>query len=222
MFNRIAPTYDKLNHIMSMNIDRRWRKRAMKLVAGVAPREVLDLATGTADLAIDLAQALPEVRIVGVDLSTEMLNVGREKVARAGFSERVTLLEGDAEQLPLADGSVDAVTVAFGVRNFADLPLCLREMHRVLRPGGCVVILELSTPQNPLVKALYEFYAFRFLPWIGGLISKEQAAYRYLPASIRAFHKPTTVVGMMQQAGFASSRAESRTCGIAHIYYAVK
>lgn len=222
MFNRIAPTYDKLNHIMSMNIDRRWRKRAMALVAACSPREVLDLATGTADLAIDMAEAMSEVRITGVDLSTEMLAVGREKVARAGFSERVTLLEGDAEQLPFADETFDAVTVAFGVRNFADLPLCLQEMRRVLRPGGCVVILELSTPQNPVVRFCYECYAFRFLPWIGGLVSKEQGAYRYLPASIRAFHKPTTVVEMMQQAGFTACRAERKTCGIAHIYYAVK
>lgn len=222
MFNRIAPNYDRLNHIMSMNIDRGWRKRGVALVREAHPKAILDLATGTADLAIYMAQQMPEARVVGLDLSTEMLEVGRRKVAEAALAKQIELKEGDAEALPFSDETFDVVTVAFGVRNFANLPLSLREMHRVLRGGGRVMILELSTPQNPLVKACYECYAFRFLPWIGGIISKDKPAYHYLPASIRAFHRPDQVVEMMREAGFSAVAKERKCFGIAHIYTAVK
>lgn len=220
MFNRIAAHYDSLNHIMSFNIDRSWRKRGVALVAQGRPQRILDLATGTADLAIEMAERMPEVEVVGVDLSTEMLAVGREKVKKAGLAERVTLCEGDAEALPFDQATFDAVTVAFGVRNFANLPLCLQEMYRVLRPDGEVMILELSTPSNPLVRWCYECYAFHFLPWVGGLISSDKAAYRYLPASIRAFHRPDEVVRMMREAGFREVVRERKCLGVAHIYYA--
>lgn len=222
MFNRIAPSYDRLNHIMSLNIDRGLRKRGVALVKQARPTRILDLATGTADLAIYMARQMADATVVGVDLSIEMLAVGRQKVAEAALTERITLEEGDAEALPFDDSSFDAVTVAFGVRNFADLPLCLQEMRRVLRAGGRVMILELSTPKNPLVKACYEFYAFRFLPWIGGWISNDKPAYRYLPASIRAFHRPERVVEMMREAGFHAVEKECKCLGIAHIYTAVK
>lgn len=220
MFNRIATHYDSLNHIMSLNIDRSWRKRGVALVAQGRPQRILDLATGTADLAIEMAERIPEAAVVGVDLSTEMLAVGQEKVRKAGLAARVTLCEGDAEALPFEQATFDAVTVAFGVRNFADLPLCLREIHRVLRPEGRVLILELSTPANPLVRWCYECYAFHFLPWVGGLISSDKAAYRYLPASIRAFHRPEAVVQMMREAGFQEIVCERKCLGVAHIYYA--
>lgn len=222
MFNRIAESYDRLNHIMSLNIDRAWRRHGVDLVAEHTPHRILDLATGTADLAIYMARRIPSAEVVGVDLSTEMLAVGSAKIEAEELADRVTLQEGDAEALPFADGSFDAVTVAFGVRNFADLPLSLRQMHRVLRQEGMVMIIELSTPSNPVVKWGYEFYAFRLLPWIGGVVSKDRAAYRYLPASIRAFHRPERVVEMMREAGFKEVVSESKSLGIAHVYYAKK
>ncbi|MBR5465028.1 MAG: bifunctional demethylmenaquinone methyltransferase/2-methoxy-6-polyprenyl-1,4-benzoquinol methylase UbiE [Alistipes sp.] len=222
MFNRIAPSYDRLNHIMSMNIDRSWRKRGVDLVCDDKSHRILDLATGTADLAIYLAERMPEVQVVGVDISESMLQVGAEKVAKANLSDRVTLTEGDARALPFTDASFDVVTVAFGVRNFSELPLCLQEMHRVLCDGGRVMIIELSTPKNPLVRWCYELYAFRLLPWIGGLLSHDKPAYRYLPASIKAFHKPERVVELLQQAGFREVIKERKCFGIAHIYTAKK
>ena len=222
MFDRIAPSYDHLNHIMSLNIDRSWRKRGVALVKKGAPKRILDLATGTADLAIYMAEQMPDVQIVGGDISDEMLAVGEQKVRKAGLERRVTLCRADAEALAFEPASFDAVTVAFGVRNFADLSLSLSQMHRVLRTGGQVMILELSTPRNPLVRWCYELYAFRFLPWIGGLVSHDKPAYRYLPASIRAFHRPERVVEMMREAGFREVIKELKCFGIAHIYTAKK
>ena len=222
MFDRIAPSYDRLNHIMSLNIDRSWRKRGVALVKKGAPKRILDLATGTADLAIYMAEQMPDVQIVGGDISAEMLEVGARKVRKAGLAQRITLCRADAEALAFEPESFDAVTVAFGVRNFADLSLSLSQMHRVLRTGGQVMILELSTPRNSLVRWCYELYAFRFLPWIGGLISRDKPAYRYLPASIRAFHRPERVVEMMREAGFREVIKESKCFGIAHIYTAKK
>lgn len=220
MFNRIAPSYDRLNHLLSFQIDRLWRRRATRLVAANHPRTILDLATGTGDLAIDLARHIPSATICGLDLSEEMLAVARQKIRRAGLEQRVTVAEGDAEQLTAATAGFDAVTVGFGVRNFAHLEQCLAEMYRVLREGGEVMILELSTPKNRLIRSLYEFYSFRFMPWIGGLISGERQAYRYLPASVHAFHRPERVVELLQQAGFKECSARSQTFGIAHIYTA--
>lgn len=220
MFDRIAPSYDRLNHLLSMQIDRRWRRRACRRVAEGNPRTILDLATGTGDLAIELARLLPEATVLGLDLSAEMLAVARTKIAEQGLQGRITVEEGDAEALPVPDGAFDRVTVAFGVRNFARLDQCLREMHRVLRKGGEVMILELSTPKNRVLRALYAFYSFRLMPLIGGWISGERQAYRYLPASVHAFHAPQRVVEMMQEAGFTDCHAESLTCGIAHIYTA--
>ncbi|MBQ8580785.1 MAG: bifunctional demethylmenaquinone methyltransferase/2-methoxy-6-polyprenyl-1,4-benzoquinol methylase UbiE [Alistipes sp.] len=222
MFNRIAPSYDKLNHILTLNIDRGWRKRGVKLVQEGDPKRILDLATGTADLAIYMAQRMVESSVVGVDLSSEMLEVGRQKVTTARLSERICLVEGDAEALAFDDGSFDAVTVAFGIRNFARLALCFKEMYRVLGEGGRVMILELSTPQHRLVRWCYELYAFRFIPFLGGLIARDRAAYRYLPNSIRAFHAPQRVVEMMQEAGFTQVKKERKCFGIAHIYTAQK
>ena len=220
MFDCIAPSYDRLNHLLSMQIDRLWRRKASRMVAEGAPHRILDLATGTGDLAIELASRLPEVEVLGLDLSPEMLAVARKKIQKAGLEERVQVKEGDAEALPVSDGAFDCVTVGFGVRNFAHLELCLQEMHRVLRDGGEVMILELSTPNSRLIRALYTFYSFRLMPFIGGLISGQRQAYRYLPASVHAFHAPERVVELLQAAGFQACRAESLTFGIAHIYTA--
>lgn len=220
MFNRIAPSYDRLNHILSLGIDRRWRRRATRRCAADAPAAVLDLATGTGDWALELARALPEARITGIDLSAEMLAAARDKAARGGFGDRIRFTEGDAEALPAADASVDLLTVAFGVRNFSRTQQCLREMHRVLRPGGRVAVLELSTPDNPLLRRLHDLYCFRLLPFVGGLLSGDRAAYRYLPASVRAFHTPERFVGMLREAGFTEASSEAFSGGIARLYTA--
>lgn len=222
MFNRIAPTYDALNHLFSCQIDRLWRKRAIRIVAAQQPRKILDLATGTGDMAVALARHLPQCEVLGLDLSEEMLAVAQRKAEAHGYAERIALQTGDAEQLALPDEAVDAVTVGFGIRNFARLEQCFAEMHRVLRPDGQVVIVELTTPKNRLVRTFYEFYSFRFMPWLGGLISREKKAYRYLPASVHAFHTPERVVEMMEAAGFRNCHARSMTLGIAHIFTATR
>lgn len=218
MFDRIAPTYDTLNHTLSVSIDRLWRHRVVHLVAGMSPCRLLDVATGTGDLAVALARRIRGVQVLGVDLSEKMLDVARRKVAAAGLDGRVVLDAGDAEHLALADETVDVVTVAFGVRNFSDLEAGLREMARVLRPGGRVVILEFSTPRNRFFRSLYGFYNHRILPWVGGLVSRDRQAYRYLPDSIAEFPAPERFMELMAGAGFHACRARSQSGGIAQIY----
>ena len=222
LFDSIAPSYDRLNHLFSLHIDRLWRRRAVRMVSAHAPRRILDLATGTGDLAIGLARRLPEATIVGVDLSEQMLEIGRRKVERASLAKQVTLVVGDAEQLTFGEGELDVVTVGFGVRNFACLDHVLTEMFRVLRPGGVLVILELTTPPNRLIRWFYEFYSFRFMPLVGGWISHQKAAYRYLPASVRAFDTPEQLLERMRKAGFESVEVRSQTGGIAHLFSAIK
>lgn len=218
MFDNIAPRYDLLNHTLSLSIDRLWRRRAVDAVAAYAPRRILDVATGTGDLAVALARRIPEARITAVDISEGMLAVARRKVAGRGLEGRIDLRTGDAERLPLSDGSVDAATVAFGVRNFGDLAAGLRELARTIKPGGAVVILEFSRPRNRLFRALYEWYTFRVLPRIGGAVSRDRRAYRYLPASVEAFPAPERFLEMMRAAGFSDCRARSQSFGIAQIY----
>ena len=167
MFNNIAPTYDRLNHILSVNIDRLWRRRVVRLVQRMRPQSVLDVATGTGDLAIAMARKIDECRFLGVDLSEQMLAVAREKVAARGLGERIALAVGDAEHLDVSDSSVDVVTVAFGVRNFENLELGLREMHRTIKDGGHIVVLEFSTPQGCIFGAFYRWYSHKVLPFIG-------------------------------------------------------
>lgn len=217
MFDNIAPTYDRLNHLLSMNVDRLWRRRTVRLVAGQSPSAVLDVATGTGDLALALARKLPEARICGVDLSAEMLKVAAEKLAGKGFPQ-IELSQGDAEHLGFADETFDAVTVAFGVRNFEDIPAGLREMHRVLRPGGIVAVLELATPRSKAFGTLYNGYSHAVLPRIGGLVSSDAKAYEYLPASVDEFPSPERFTDMMREAGFAECRFESQSFGIATIF----
>ena len=222
MFDNIAPTYDALNHTLSAGVDRWWRRRAVRAVRRCNPCRVLDVAAGTGDLTVALAKAMPQCGVTGVDLSEAMLAIAREKARRAGLDGRLTFLCGDAERLDFPDGEFDAVTVAFGVRNFGDIPAGLRDMRRVLRRGGVAVILELSIPQNPVIRWLYGLYSHTIMPLLGGAVSHDRAAYRYLPESVEEFPAPEKFLGIMSEAGFAGCRCKSLTFGTARIYIAEK
>lgn len=222
MFDRIAPAYDRLNHTLSFLVDKLWRRRVVRLVRRMKPRRVLDLATGTGDLAIALARRIRGVQVLGVDLSEQMLDRARSKVSACGLDERVVLAQGEAERLEAADDTFDVVTVGFGVRNFEDLEAGLREIARVLRPGGRAVILEFSTPANPLFRRIYGFYSHRLLPVVGGMVSKDRRAYEYLPASVDEFPAPARFLETLSEAGFVRCRARSQSWGIAHIYIGTK
>ena len=208
MFDAIAPDYDKLNHIMSFGIDRLWRRRAVRTIAdNPKPLRILDVASGTGDFAIAIAKKVhPESEIIGIDLSEKMLEVGRTKVP-----DNVRLQQGDVEALPFPDNSFDRVSVAFGIRNFEYLEQGLSEMHRVLRPSGKMVILELSYPDNPFLLWCYKLYTLHILPFIGGLISGDRKAYTYLPHSILAFPKADIIVPMLQSIGFGQVRVRRFT-----------
>lgn len=220
MFDNIAPTYDRLNHILSINIDRLWRRRVVRIVRRLHPGHILDVATGTGDLAIAMARKITDCKIHGVDLSEQMLAIAREKVAARGMSERISLSVGDAEHLDVADGSVDVATVAFGVRNFENLEQGLREMHRTIKEGGTIVILEFSTPRSRIFGAIYRWYSHKVLPFIGRLISRDGAAYDYLPSSVDEFPSPERFMEMLREVGFKSCKARSQSFGIAQIYTA--
>ena len=218
MFDNIAPKYDLLNHTLSMSIDRVWRRRVVGEVRRAKPGRILDVATGTGDLAIAMARRIRDVQVLGVDLSEQMLAVARRKIEARGLDGRIVLDRGDAERLAVADASVDVATVAFGVRNFGDLGAGLRELARTIKPGGKVVILEFSRPRNRVFRALYEFYSYTILPRIGGLVSRDKRAYEYLPASVGEFPAPEEFMAMMARAGFRNCRARSQSFGIAQIY----
>lgn len=222
MFDRIAPSYDTLNHLFSLGIDHLWRRRTVRELRGFAPKRVLDLATGTCDLAIAVAKGVEGVKVTGTDISTEMVEVGRAKVAKRGLNDCIELTIADAEQLPYAEGEFDAVTVGFGVRNFAHKDQSLREMARVLRAGGVVAVLELSRPKNKIIAPLYRFYFHRVMPVVGGWLSGDRAAYEYLPKSVDHFPAPERFVEMMSAAGLAECRALPLTFGIAHLYIGIK
>lgn len=222
MFNNIAPTYDRLNHILSLSIDKMWRRRVVRLVRRLKPARVMDLATGTGDLAIKMAKRIPEARIMGVDLSENMLAVAAEKVRRRGLDDHIALYQGEAEHLDVGDGVVDVVTVAFGVRNFSDIDTSLLEIKRSLSEGGHIVILEFSTPRNPIVRHLYRFYSNHVMKPVGGLVSKDRKAYDYLPDSIEEFPDPERFLDIMRKAGFKQCRCHSLSFGIAQIYVGEK
>ena len=218
MFDNLAPKYDLLNHTLSMSIDRVWRRRVVGEVRRAKPGRILDVATGTGDLAIAMARRIRDVQVLGVDLSEQMLAVARRKIEARGLDGRIVLDRGDAERLAVADASVDVATVAFGVRNFGDLGAGLRELARTIKPGGKVVILEFSRPRNRVFRSLYEFYSYKILPRIGGLVSRDKRAYEYLPASVGEFPAPEEFMAMMARAGFRNCRARSQSFGIAQIY----
>lgn len=222
MFDNIAPTYDRLNHLLSMNIDRLWRRRTAKVVARFAPLSVLDVAAGTGDMSAALARHIPQARIVGTDISEEMLRVARAKIAAAALDDRVRFETGDAENLAAEDETYDAVTVAFGVRNFGDMDKGLREMCRVLKCGGHLAVLELSTPSWQPFRALYNLYSHRVLPAVGRMVSRDGKAYEYLPASVDEFPEPERFAAMVRAAGFETCTAESLGGGIARLYVAEK
>lgn len=217
MFDDIAPRYDLLNRLLSLGIDQLWRDEAIEMLRGEQPKRILDVATGTGDLAVKALKLQPE-RIEGVDLSEEMLARGRVKIARLGAEDRILLRRGDAEKLPYSDHQFDAALVAFGVRNFENLRAGLMEIRRVLRPGGSVVVLEFSHPTAFPVKQLYAFYSHFILPVVGRLISKHPAAYEYLPESVDAFPSGTAFVQRMQDAGYGDIRWKPLTFGIASLY----
>lgn len=221
MFDSIAPRYDLLNRILSGGIDQQWRRVVMREVLAVKPERLLDVATGTADLALMAARkGVPKV--VGVDIANEMLEVGRQKVRKGDLGNQVSLQNGDAEKLPFSDQQFDVATVAFGVRNFEDLGEGLRQICRVLRPGGKLVVLEFSRPKAFPIKQLYSFYGTFILPAIGRLISGDSAAYTYLPESIAVFPEGEEFLGWMKRAGFTQCRAKRLTFGIASMYVGVR
>ena len=223
MFDAIAGRYDLLNHVLSAGIDRGWRKRAIQSLALLGGERVLDLCTGTADLAIEAVRARPAAKdVIGVDFAGAMLQVGQGKIARRGLAGRVALVRGDATRIPLGGRSVDAITMAFGIRNVESPSLACREMHRVVRPGGRIAILEFAVPTVPGVRALYLWYFNHVLPLIGQLVSRHDAAYEYLPASVGAFTSPDEFVKILRQQGFSEVSADPLTFGIVYLYTARK
>lgn len=220
MFDSIAPRYDLLNRVLSMGIDQGWRRKAVSLIEPYHPKEILDMATGTADLAL-LATRLDPTRVVGVDLSEEMLLVGRRKVERRGLADVIRLEKGDAENLRFEDASFDAALVAFGVRNFGNLKAGLADMKRVLRPGAPLVVLEFSHPRTFPVKQAYEFYSKHVLPRIGGALSKDSGAYEYLPESVAAFPDGADFIAILGEVGYSEAEAHPLTFGIASLYRAI-
>lgn len=220
LFDRIAGTYDRLNHLLSLNVDRRWRRRAVK---GMASCEtVLDVAVGTADLAIELVRQEKAARVEGIDLSPEMMRIGKEKVERQRMSDRITFREGSALQLPYDDNSFDAVTCAFGVRNFSDLDAGLREMLRVLKPGGQLMVLEFSYPENRIVAWGYDLYFSHILPAVGRWLSRDKSAYTYLNKSVKNFIWGEKMTEKLSETGFRVPRCTPYSFGIASVYKAVK
>ncbi|MFN5371371.1 MAG: bifunctional demethylmenaquinone methyltransferase/2-methoxy-6-polyprenyl-1,4-benzoquinol methylase UbiE [Bacteroidia bacterium] len=221
MFDAISKRYDFLNRSLSFGIDVYWRKKMVAKLRKDQPASILDIATGTADVAISLRKLNPE-KIIGLDLSEKMLEVGREKISKRKLSGLIQLVKGDSEQLPYADNTFDAVTVAFGVRNFENLLRGLQEMHRVVKPGGKVVILEFSRPYAFPVKQLYEFYFKHFCPWWGKLVSKDNAAYTYLYDSVKAFPEGDDFLRIAKEAGYIDGKAERLTFGIVSLYTVLK
>ena len=222
LFDNIAPDYDKLNHILSLNIDKGWRKKAVRnLVDTDEPLKVLDVACGTADFTIEIAQKVGKgSEVIGVDISEGMMAVGREKIKKAGVSAE--LFVADCEDLPYSENTFDRISVGFGVRNFEHLELGLSQMCRVLTPGGKLVILELSVPSNAFIRWCYKLYFLKILPAIGGMISGNRGAYEYLPASVLRFPGPEKFIPMLKSAGFAQVDHTSLTLGICRMYVAKK
>lgn len=219
MFDGIAADYDRLNHIMSLDVDKSWRRKALKQIIGPEVRDILDLACGTGDFSVAIARKMPVgAHVTGVDLSEGMLAVMKEKVTAEGLQEKISIRQGDGEELPFADGSFDRVTIAFGIRNFENREKGLREMLRVLRPGGRAVILELSVPQNAFFRWCYNLYFLHILPLIGGKVSGDKAAYRYLPASVLHFPGPREFMETLRECGFSEVEHKAMTFGICRLY----
>ncbi len=222
MFDNIAPTYDTLNHRLSWDIDRGWRKKAIKQLQPYQPQSMLDIATGTGDFAILAAEMLKPSRLIGADISEGMMEIGRKKVAERGMQHIISFEKEDCLHLSYADNTFDAVTAAFGIRNFAGLDQGLREMCRVLKKGGHLSIAELTTPVSFPMKQLFHIYSHTILPIYGRLISKDDAAYSYLTKTIEAFPQGEQMVGILKDAGFSEAKFQRLTFGICTIYFATK
>jgi demethylmenaquinone methyltransferase/2-methoxy-6-polyprenyl-1,4-benzoquinol methylase len=220
LFDRIAPTYDVLNHGLSLWIDKRWRRKVVRMLPKAD--RVLDVAIGTADLTIEMIRQGKAEQVVGIDLSKEMMAIGEQKVERMGYEKQVEFVFGNAQQMPFEDASFDGVTCAYGCRNFSDLEAGLREMYRVLKPGGQVTILEFSYPQNRLVRAVYDLYFSHILPWIGRLVSKDKTAYTYLNKSVKSFVWGEAFAQRLREVGFVEQTFVPLTFGITTVYTAKK
>lgn len=222
MFDSIAGVYDLLNHTLSLGFDKGWRRKGIAFLQPFSPASILDIATGTGDLAISIYRKLKSERIIGADISEGMMEVGRKKVAEAGFSDHITFEQQDCTALTYEDNTFDAVTAAFGVRNFENIEQGLAEMYRVLKPGGHLMILELSTPEHFPMKQLYRIYSKVVIPNIGKLFSKEKTAYNYLPASIKVVPQGDVMAGLLAKQGFTEAKARTFTFGICSMYTACK
>lgn len=222
MFDKIAPSYDKLNHTLSLGIDRKWRRKAVDALGKYKPQEILDIATGTGDFAMLLAERIKPQHIIGADISEGMMAVGKEKVAKASLQDTISFQKEDCTKLTFPDETFDAVTSAYGVRNFQDLNAGLREMQRVLRPGGHLLIVELTSPRRFPMKQLFWVYAHVVMPLVGRIISHDNSAYTYLPASMEAFPQAEQMEGILREAGFADVQWKRFTFGISTMYLAEK
>lgn len=220
LFDRIAGTYDGLNHVLSLNIDKRWRRRAVRMLAPA--EQVLDVAIGTADLTIEILRQGKAQHVTGIDLSRGMMAIGEQKVAKRGYAPQVQFDYGSAQQMPYADSSFDTVTCAYGVRNFANMDEGLSEMYRVLREGGELMVLEFSYPTNPVIRWGYDLYFTHILPFIGNLFSRDKGAYSYLNRSVKNFPYGEAFCQHLRKAGFTQIKATPLTFGITTIYTAVK
>lgn len=222
MFNNIAPTYDTLNHRLSWDIDKGWRKKAIAQLQPFSPRHILDIATGTGDFAILAARMLTPEKLIGADISEGMMDIGRQKVKRARLAQIISFEKEDCLQLSYPENSFDAVTAAFGIRNFPNLDRGLKEIFRVLKPGGHLSIVELTSPVAFPMKQLFKVYSHTVLPIYGRLVSRDDSAYRYLTATIEAFPQGEQMVGILKKAGFSEARFERLTFGICTMYLATK
>ena len=222
MFDSIAPAYDFMNRAMTLGIDIWWRWLAVKRLKRLQPHAILDVATGTGDFALQLHRSLKPCKILGIDLSQKMLDEACRKVKEKGLDQDITFRQDDCMALHLEDETMDAVTVAFGVRNFEHLQQGYREMARVLKPGGMLCVLELSTPTNPLIRWFYDLYSMHIIPWIGSLKSGDKNAYRYLPQSIAAVPQGDDMLQLMRNAGLHDTAYKRLTLGVCTIYTAVK
>ena len=220
LFDRIAGTYDRFNHLLSLNIDRSWRRKAVRMMCPAA--RVLDVAIGTGDLAIELVRKGKAAAVTGLDLSAEMMKIGSAKVEKKGLSDKIDFQLGSALEMPYPEESFDAVTCAYGVRNFSDLDKGLSEMNRVMSKGGQLVILEFSYPENKVIRALYDFFFTRIMPVVGRIISKDPAAYTYFMHSVKEFIWGDEMLAHISAAGFSNARFKTLTFGISTIYIARK
>lgn len=222
MFDQIAHSYDLLNHRLSWNIDRGWRRKAITQLAPYKPKTILDVATGTGDFAILAARMLTPDSLTGADISEGMMKVGQTKVEKAGMENVISFRKEDCMDMSFSDGTFDAVTAAFGIRNFPDLDKGLREMYRVLKTGGHLSIVELTQPVSFPMKQLFRIYSHTVLPIVGKLISKDDSAYKYLTATIEAFPQGETMIEVLKKAGFSEAKFRRLTFGICTMYFATK